>query len=88
MRRRDQTQESAETGRLPFYILFLAFACASIVVVFLPGWLSERLDLFPRSSNGTAILILLGALTLVLSLWIAARTNVGRRASQLEIGKR
>jgi hypothetical protein len=70
-----------------FYILFLAFAFVAIVIIFLPGWLSEKLALFPRSPNGTAILILVGALTLVLSLWFASRTKVGRRASQLVIGK-
>lgn len=61
-------------NRFAMYVLlygwFLIFLAIEVPIgIFFPAWLSERLEIFPRESLTTALLILLGCGTLATVVW-------------------
>lgn len=54
---------------LALFVWLIIFALFLLPVLFFPAWLSEKLVIFERSSTITSILILLGGVVLVMTLW-------------------
>lgn len=60
------------------YLIFFLFILVEIpFVIFFPAWISEKLDVFERTSETTMFLILFGVVVLIGAIWKgrASRAN-------------
>jgi hypothetical protein len=79
----DKSTRSKGLRILLFYVCGTAFAAIEIPMgTFGPLWLCEQLHLISDGQNASSILILLGAVSLAISVWAAFRSEDGRRFSK------
>lgn len=71
--------DSPITRNLVIYALFFAFIAIELpVAIFFPAWLSEKLMVFKRTSEITAILLAFGSCVLIGAVWKGWRSDDGR----------